>query len=53
VVSQLDIDLHGSAITANAERDRASGRHFTNQAANLFFAFHGGAVEVENYIVLA
>src|SRR6185312_8955089 len=53
VVSQLDINLHGRAVTAEAERDCASGRDFTNQTAKLLFAFNRCAVEIENYVVLA
>src|ERR1041384_3748182 len=53
MLSQLDVDFHGSPITAEAERDRASGRHFTNETAKLLFTFNRCPVEVENHIVLA
>src|SRR5262249_22095985 len=51
-IAELHADLHGVAVTADAEAYRAPGRSLAKQPAQLLFALNGGAVKIQNHVML-
>ena len=51
-VADLHLDLHGVAISADAQSYRTAHRRFADHSAQLLFAFNPGAVKIKDHIML-